>query len=189
MVEPGWLNEICGPLVAVGTRISVGRTVISLLGTSAESPAPMSVGVEVKVGTTVLVCVWPGASDMGGSKVISVGEGGGGIVGVTSSAITSFMEQADNIKIRARLEIIFFISAYSWDQHTYDHPESLKPAHIISTSRKEKEHPKIGERAYARSPIFGPLPAISWFTDYTRRGLQSRNACGKCKTFMRLTRI
>ena len=43
--------------------------------------------------------------------------------------------------------------------------ESWLAQNIINTSRNSRANPKIGVRAYARTPIFGVIPAISRSTD------------------------
>ena len=56
--EPGSLSkENCGPGVTVGIRTRVGKGLAWSVETSTPLPKPTSVGVEVKLGTGVIVGV------------------------------------------------------------------------------------------------------------------------------------
>jgi len=93
----------------VGIRTRVGKGCPSPKGL-VKLPKPAFVGVEVKLGTAVMVGVSLGVVTTVGVDGSAVG---GGTVGVTNSATTSFMEQAVSVNIIARPRIVFFITAYS----------------------------------------------------------------------------
>jgi hypothetical protein len=97
------MRETWGAGVAVGIRTRVGKVSTSL----SESPMPTRVGVDVKVGIGVMVGVWLGVYTTVGVAV-SVGIGGG--VGVIINEITSFIEQAVNVKAKIKPKIILFIT-------------------------------------------------------------------------------
>jgi len=99
--EPGSLSrENCGPDVEVGIRTSVGKGLAWSVEATALFPSPASVGVDVKLGTGVIVGVWLGVVTTVG---VEVSAGGGGAVGVVNKATTSLREQDVRTNIRTRL--------------------------------------------------------------------------------------
>jgi hypothetical protein len=75
---------------------------------------PARVGVEVKLGTAVIVGVWLGVVMTVG---VEVSTGGGGTVGETTREITLLKEQALRANRMAIQQTSLFITQYSITKH------------------------------------------------------------------------